>query len=114
MPRLFLFAQTLAGKTPFVFTIAPFNPTSPIMTYFDNSFSGRTSNAHSIPHKIGKSKCAPLFSTSAGDKFTVNRFAGNCNPNADKTFRIRSADSLTARSAKPIMLNSGRANPADI
>ena len=106
-------AQTLAGSTLSVFRIAPFSPTSPMMTYLPSSCSGKIPIAHRIPHSIGKSKCEPLFSTSAGDRFTVNRFGGIDRFSADRTLRMRSADSLTARSARPIMLNSGLARPVD-
>ena len=66
-----------------------------------------------IPHNIGRSKCEPLFSTSAGDRFTVSLLGGNDKFNADRTFLILSADSLTARSASPIILNSGFESPDD-
>ena len=108
-----MFAQTLAGKTPLVLTIAPSKPISPIITYFEISLSGKISIAHKIPHKIGKSKCDPVFSISAGDKFTVNFLDGKEIFNAASALRILSADSLTALSAKPMILNSGFAKPAD-
>ena len=113
MPSPLLFAQTLAGNTPPVRTTAPSKPISPIITYCDNLSSGKTPIAHKIPHKIGKSKCEPVFSMSAGDKFTVNFFAGKDRFNAASALRILSADSLTALSAKPMILNSGFAKPAD-
>ncbi len=113
MPRLWALAQTLAGRTASVFTIVPFNPTSPKMTYFSNSVSGKTPMVHNIPHNIGRSKCEPLFSTSAGDRFTVSRLGGRDRFSDDSTLRMRSADSLTARSARPMMLNSGFDRPDD-
>src|SRR5690348_1100654 len=57
---------------------------------------------------MGRSKWLPSFKTSAGDKLTVMRRAGNARPRAVKAARTRSRDSATALSGKPTMLKAGR------
>jgi len=69
--------------------------------------SDTTPFAITKPSAMGKSKCAPSFTTSAGAKFTAMRFGGSASPIDDKAARTRSRDSATALSAKPTMAMVG-------
>jgi hypothetical protein len=90
------------ASAPLTGRSSPDRPSSPAHSMFASMSASICPLAASRPSAIGRSKRAPSFGRSAGDRLTVMRlFAGNSSPLLCNAARTRSRDSLTSRSARP-------------
>ena len=101
-------AFNAADNTPETGCTAPFNDSSPRIRQSATLSSGNTPIATNKPTAIGRSKCAPSFRTSAGDRLTAILLDGSASPSDDNAARTRSLDSATDLSARPTIVIAGR------
>ena len=105
-------AAIAAGSTPDTGSIPPCSDNSPRTSMFATASDGTLPIATNSPNAIGRSKCAPSLTTSAGARLTAMRFGGRASPIEPSAARTRSRDSATALSASPTMAMAG--NPLAI
>ena len=105
------FAAITQGNTPGTARTLPSKPSSPRIPYPAVRSSGRNPRAQRIPRAMARSYPVPPFRSSAGERFTVMRFAGTGYPEFFRATRTRSLASFTSPARYPTMSKQGRPLP---
>ena len=101
-------AAIAAGNTPATGCRRPSSDNSPRAANSPASSIGTTSIAASTASAIGRSKCEPSFSISAGARLMTMRLGGRDSPIDVSAARTRSRASPTALSGNPTTRKFGR------